>query len=292
MRRGLGSALLFVAATSLSAPIAASASHPTQMCLDIEPEAGLGYVGGGGTESLYAYPGATDAGHPPEHEGCVTELVEPGQDWSGTNIDFEISGVGDPDGSNTPATPDMTCTVADGSASCAISPPAPPYASGTQVFRAWIDNDQNDSTTEADLSEDRDERKHPGDTGEPDQTDVSHWDWVFGPPGSPCDEPPCEASTRVTIEYRGRTGAFRGEVRSRYHDCVADRVVTLWKVRPGEDRYKARTRARSDGRWKVGGFEDATGRHYVRVIRTVIHNERAEPLIECGSDRSPTIRLD
>src|SRR5688572_20587884 len=90
----------------------ASSSHPTRTCLDIDPEVKHGVSNDDiADDSLRASPGATDAGHPPEHEGCVTEQVESGQNWGGTNIDFEIIGDGDPDASDSPDTPDLTCTV-------------------------------------------------------------------------------------------------------------------------------------------------------------------------------------
>jgi hypothetical protein len=73
------------------------------------------------------------------------------------NIDFEIeSGSGDKDPvatANSPAVPDLTCTVQIGQSTCKVS-----YTStGTNkdTIRAWVDADGQNSTTEADAMEGR-----------------------------------------------------------------------------------------------------------------------------------------
>src|SRR5687767_15152509 len=136
-------------------PTGASASHPTQICLDLDPDRHHAVNNDDITDTVWAYPGATDAGHPPQYQGCVTERTGPDQDWTDTQIDFEITGVGDNDG-DTPETPDLTCTVGAGGGGCSVPPPR--SAGGEQTIRGWIDLDKDDQTMEGvDLSEGYDE---------------------------------------------------------------------------------------------------------------------------------------
>ena len=89
----------------------------------------------------------------------TARLFGPTQDPNGTNIDFEAEtsgstyGANDPDTGNSYTTPDATCTVPFGETECFVE-----YVgnnSGTDQWRAWIDYDKTQTTTEADLAEGR-----------------------------------------------------------------------------------------------------------------------------------------
>ena len=266
----------------------ASASHPTQMCLDIDPDQASPMSNDDIIDSIWAYPGATDADHPPQYEGCVTERTGPDQDWTGTQIDFEITGVADPDGSDTPTTPDLTCTVGEGGGGCAVHPPS--SGGGEQTIRAWIDLDSDDATVEADTTEGWDEDSDPGSFGEPDLTDVALWTWTHGDP-PPCDSGNCPVDSRVTVSYRD--GVFGGSVHSDYPQCERDRVVKLWKERPGSDRLKDKDRTNADGDWRIRGFRSARGRHYVTVSQQYagMQSSGLPTRLDCLADRSRVIRV-
>jgi len=108
---------------------------------------------------------------------------------SGTiEIDFEITGPGDPDGSSSPTTPDKTCSVAVASDNCPVTDTS--TVTGTHTIRGWIDHDKNNATLvgEADLAEGADAGNSsvdepagrpdvPGDQTEPDTTDVVTKSW-------------------------------------------------------------------------------------------------------------------
>ena len=270
---------LLIGVAAVNAP-AAEASHPTMMCLDIEPETKHDVTNDDMLFALGAYPGATDAGHPPEHEGCVTGSVEEGQDWGGTEIDFEIVGVGDPDDGDSPSTPDRTCTVPEGSTFCSMTPQA--SESGIQTIRAWIDFDKSDATIEADLSEGRDEATEPGDSGEPDATDVSEWNW------STMDT---TSESTVTIGYGNRVRAFRGLVTSDYDLCSAERSIKVYKRRDGGRRLVGTTETGDDGSWRLALAKAVRGRFYAVAPETTRPTGSPSTDMNCLRARSGTVRV-
>ena len=262
----------------------AHASHPTTMCLDLTPDAASPRAMADEVAPLVAYPGTTDADHPPQHEGCVTGQQSSGQDWGGTNVDFEITGPRDPDESDSPRTPDMTCTIPPGADHCEVTPPRSDRA---EVYRAWIDLDLTDSTVEADLAEESDEGAVPGNSPEPDATDVAQWEWVwcadtFG------GNPSCvEHGGDITIAFR-RTGVFHGRViNDDFPPCVRERSIKLFKLRDGDKRLKGATTTDFDGRWRITGFKGARGR-YRAIARGHITQDEGQ---RCYRLRSPVLRL-
>jgi hypothetical protein len=281
------SVVLCLGLVAMIVPVA-SASHPTQMCLDIDPDQAFPMSNDDSIDRLWAYPGATDADHPPQHEGCVTERTEPDQDWGGTNIDFEITGVADPDESDSPSSPDMTCTVSQGSGKCSVTPPV--SAGGEQTIRGWIDIDLDNETVELDAGEGRDEEKEPGDQPEPDMTDVATWMWTHGdPPPAPCgNDDVCWS--RITIDYQPPDHQFLGQIRREDGSCGAG-TVTLWKRRSGPDRRVAEA-ASSDRSWELVLDHAVTGRFYAKLSKTqtAVYYGNG-PRYECEKDRSPTIRV-
>ena len=267
----------------------ASASHPTQMCLDIDPDRASPMSNDDIIDSIWAYPGATDADHPPQYEGCVTERTGPDQDWTGTQIDFEITGVADPDGSDTPTTPDLTCTVGEGGGGCAVHPPS--SGGGEQTIRAWIDLDSDDATVEADTTEGWDEDSEPGSFGEPDLTDVALWTWTHGdPPPDPCGNDGL-CTRRITIDYRKRNGTFFGQVKGEDDNCQTSRV-TVKKARRGRDRTITET-GTSGGTWRAPTHDSLRGRFYAVLGKSYAPIPDTEPptAYECLKDRSRTIEL-
>ena len=261
------------------APGPASASHPEQMCLDLREEHTYDTSNDDMFNTLQAYPGATDARHPGEHQGCVTELVEAGQNWGGTNIDFEI--LEDEDG-DSPTMPDMTCTVGDGSASCWVAPPR--MTEGMQTIRGWIDLDGKDATyEEADLSERVDENEFPGATPEPDTTDVVLWHW------STMDT---TSESSVNIDYGRRSRAFRGGVASEYVPCIAERTVKVFKRRADGRRLMGTAETNQDGLWRLPEVGRVRGRFYAVAPETTRHTASPSTDVTCLRARSTTIRVD
>jgi Ca2+-binding RTX toxin-like protein len=90
----------------------------------------------------------------------IARLMAPVTNPNGWNIDFEneqvsnpARGANDPDASSSYTTPDLTCTIPNGSTQCTVNYAA--NKSGADRWRAWIDYDNTQSTTEADLDEGR-----------------------------------------------------------------------------------------------------------------------------------------
>lgn len=258
-------------------PGPAAASHPTQMCLDLQDEHTYDTSNDDILRTLQAYPGATDAGHPAQYAGCVTEQTEAGQSWAGTNIDFEI--IEDENG-DSPTVPDMTCTVGDGFGGCWVSPPTAP--DGTQTIRGWIDLDGNDATSEADLSEGPNEESAPGDSGEPDLTDVVLWHW------STMDT---TSESLVSIHYARRTNAFRGTVTSDYSLCSVERTIKVFKRRVDGRRLIGIAETNQNGRWRLARSRSTRGRFYAVAPATTRHTASPSTDVTCLKRRSPTIRV-
>jgi hypothetical protein len=288
--RKLSVALCLGLALVASSVQAASASHPTQICLDLDPDQAYPMSNDDIIDSVWAYPGATDADHPPQYEGCVTERTSGDQDWTGTNIDFEITGVADPDESDSPATPDLTCSVGQGGGGCAVQPPS--SAGGEQTIRGWIDFDMNNTTVEADTSEGYDEEMDPGDQGEPDATDVALWTWTHGDPPPDMCGPDEVCWGRITIgsEHGSHPRVFWGRIKRESGACGLGKV-TLWKKRPGADR-KMIVAESSDRTWEAVLEEAVSGRFYAKLSKTTTNTFYSDwPRYPCAGDRSRVIRV-
>ncbi|HVF53692.1 MAG TPA: hypothetical protein VNC78_08820 [Actinomycetota bacterium] len=98
-----------------------------------------------------------------------------------TNIDVEAVGANDPDNGNTPLTPDFTCTTGSNGTCSFDHGPSNTSVNGVTTYRAWIDADKNNQSTEADPTEARDEVAAPGTRAEPDETDVVERTWGNAP---------------------------------------------------------------------------------------------------------------
>ena len=91
-------------------------------------------------------------------------------DAGGCNIDADIENVGSP-----PTSPDMSCTIPQTAAQCSSS-----YSSNVarvDLIRVWVDDDQDNTTVDADQGEGRSVQSQPGEP-EPDDTDVIESRWV------------------------------------------------------------------------------------------------------------------
>lgn len=110
-------------------------------------------------------------------------------DLAAIEVDFEIVGVGDSDGGNSPASPDRSCTVAvgvpddpastnvDESRTCSIKYKG--TVEGRDEVRGWIDEDGSNSTVEADMGEPP--VAGEGSSGQ-DATDVVVTEWFAATP--------------------------------------------------------------------------------------------------------------
>ena len=99
----------------------------------------------------------------------------------GTRIDAEATGANDPDNGDSQDTPDFTCTT-NASGDCSFTHGSPgtgtTNSTGETTYRAWIDEDNDNATGEADRNEGQNESAAAGSEGEPDNTDVVTKTWT------------------------------------------------------------------------------------------------------------------
>lgn len=112
------------------------------------------------------------------HAITCTATNNTGQTVNAVNVDVEVTGTGDPDGADSPTSPDLTCTTA-GNGTCTVSHTSNNV--GSSSYRAWIDSDNNNSTFNGDATEGQAEATAPGATAEPDATDVVAKTWTATP---------------------------------------------------------------------------------------------------------------
>lgn len=182
-------ALLFALLVPLGGPALANHGDRT---LDINPESSERVV-----ESTHTVRGTLETA-----DGSAPSPMP------GVNIDFEITGANNPDGDESLTTPDLTCTTAaddpttssDESATCSAGYMGAEV--GMDQIRGWIDHDGDNTTPEADQNEAPNSFTTPGDTPEPDGTDVATQRW-FGnlPAGAKLDCNP-ETATSTTAATR------------------------------------------------------------------------------------------
>lgn len=124
------------------------------------------------------------------HTITCTATNSQDQRVAGVEIDAEAIGVNDPNG-DSPGTPDFNCTTRTDSATTPTTDEAGtcsfthgPGANGSTLARglttyiAWIDDDDENLTTEADRNEGRNEGSDPGPRPEVDDTDVVENEWL------------------------------------------------------------------------------------------------------------------
>ena len=226
--RRWGAFLAVAVLSSLVVPLVgiAQANHGNARVLDVEPDTANRAVGALHTLTARLCEQAVG------EEGPTCDDLPATVGTGPINIDFEFEAgsPNDPDGT-TPLTPDMSCDVVAGQATCQVSYTT--TAAGTDTIRAWIDHDQEDSTTEADATEGRNEMTMPG-TGipcegatapEPDCTDVVNVIISGGPPAKlDCDDqtgPDGEKETNPT-SGSGRSETYTCLVRDSQNNPVGD----------------------------------------------------------------------
>ena len=115
------------------------------------------------------------------HVVTCTATDNAGAVVGGAQIDAEASGANDPDGADSAASPDFTCTTTNQGV-CSFTHGTggvgTTTATGTTTYRAWIDADSNNATGGPDATEGQAEATTPGATAEPDATDVVTKIWT------------------------------------------------------------------------------------------------------------------
>ncbi len=118
------------------------------------------------------------------HTVTCTATTATGGPLTGVTVDVEATGANDPDANSDPTSPDFGCGPTDTNGQCTFTH-GPAGSAGVTTYRAWIDGDGNNATTEADVAEGRDEATTTGSgcagaPGEPDCTDVVEKTWTAG----------------------------------------------------------------------------------------------------------------
>ncbi|HEU4481161.1 MAG TPA: hypothetical protein VFS18_04685, partial [Actinomycetota bacterium] len=142
--------------TALMVPLAGTALASHDCFLDVTPETATNSVGNDHvlTASISPNPGSSQC-----NDGQV--------------IEFEIVGAGDTDAGDTPASPDLSCTISGGS--CQVTYDS--NVTGQDAIRGWCDRDLC-STDNAANSGTPDMSETLGEDGDGDETDVVAKEWV------------------------------------------------------------------------------------------------------------------
>lgn len=96
------------------------------------------------------------------------------------------------------------------------------------------------------------------------------------------------ATSRATIRWNEQRTFFAGRVTSQLPACRADRVVRVFKVRPGRDKAVGSDVTNRRGLWKVNKRHRVDGRFYARVARAPAPGYYGQANT-CGADRSRRI---
>lgn len=157
------------------------------------------------------------------------------------------------EGNQTPGTqddsrtsPEMSCTItisgaspstspASGTGTCTVSYQR--FDSGDDEIAAWIDTDNNNATDNSDQTEARDEATGPGNTGEPDGTDVVAKNWF------------AQGATGIIVDCDDQSGNDNNNVDS------SDRQVN----QPGETETYTCKATKPDGPDQGNERDPATG---------------------------------
>jgi hypothetical protein len=236
-------------------------NNPPADRLDCEPESGTAER----DESHSITCTATRAGATPEDPRIGVE---------GTKIDVEATGANDPDGGNTPSSPDFSCTT-DEDGQCTIVHNPSGDNKGQTTYRAWIDSDDFNDTDESDGTEGRDEG-----TEEPDSTDVVENTWTHD-----SDRDITIRSNRLSQDAGGTVRIF-GRIINADPECTG----------PGET-VRLRRRPPDGGRWKTidTTVTDENGRYefFVTIRKTRDYKTVAPRTPEpCMKATSPIIGVE
>jgi Bacterial Ig-like domain (group 1) len=130
------------------------------------------------------------------HEITCTARNSSDATVSGAKIDMEATGANDPDGNAQLTNPDFTCTTGQDGTCKMTHGPGNTNNPGVTTYRAWIDSDDQNTSTEADETEQRDSSTQAGAgaDAEPDDTDVMEKTWTGGPANLTMEPPTDSAS--------------------------------------------------------------------------------------------------
>ena len=159
------------------------------------------------------------------------------------NIDIEATGANDPDdpNANSPEDPDFTCTTGSAGSCQVVHEGAESNDLGETIYRAWVDSDNDDTTTEADETEGQNEGTDAGANEEPDTTDVVKTTWVA------VSDRSISLNTNRTQQEKGKRVRFFGSINGD-PNCEAGETVRLrGKKRGGGYRTIATTVTNNDG---------------------------------------------
>ena len=137
----------------------ALATHPAGTCLDVEPETASNQVGE--THQLTATLRALSG------QNCTGAATAAG---GNIDVNFEITGPNDPDNGDTPATPDLSCTLHNNDTVCDVSYQG--SAAGTDTIVGWIDHDADNVL----------------DAGDPQDSVTKTWNAVVAGISIDCDD--------------------------------------------------------------------------------------------------------
>lgn len=208
---------------------------------------------------------------------CLATRGDANDPVPGTEVDVEATGVNDPDNGDSPKTPDFTCRTSDNGKCVVRHTTSRTGQLGTTTYRAWVDDDFENETAEADATEGTDEEGTPGDTEEPDKTDVVENEWIPNPNRSISID-----STRNSQE-RGKRVRIFGEING---DQACETAQTV--------RLRTR-RANSSGGFRLLAttMTDNQGEYAFRVIirRSRDYRTVARPTNNCEKARSKIITV-
>lgn len=155
-------------------------------------------------------------------------LVDPWTDATRTNtgnhpinVDFEMEGTFNNQDEASYTTPDRTCSIDPGQSQCIVSYVGTKTGTGTDTWRAWIDDDDSNLSTEADKDEGR--RANTETNEDPRGSGVST---VPVNPGTGCTDGSNEGQQRTD------TSGTTPTIQTRKSDCT-DVVTKSWQAPAG-----------------------------------------------------------
>jgi len=89
------------------------------------------------------------------------------------------------------------------------------------------------------------------------------------------------------IRLKNGFPAFHGKVKSDSADCIANRKVRLFKVKPGEDKLLGKDRTDVEGRWEILRTPKS-GIYYAKVNQFA----QQSPQLVCLPDKSKKVSID
>ena len=93
-------------------------------------------------------------------------------------------------------------------------------------------------------------------------------------------------ASKVTISIS--LPLYHGKVQSDFDECAQHRRVTLYRVRPGDDKVLGKDRTNSQRRWRVNPGNVAPGQKFYAKVRNVEVSSVGTGL-SCVKDRSRTV---